>query len=294
MGATQTARIPAAISRAFYWQLLVILVLLGLIYCDVVLHLIRDWWTDPDYSHGFVVPFFSAYLIWARRDRLRSEQIRGSVWGLTLIIFGLALMIIGNIGAELFLSRTSLLWLIAGLIVYFFGWRFFRLLAFPWAFLFLMIPLPAILFNQVTFPLQLLASNLATHALRFVGIPVLREGNVITLPALPLEVAEACSGIRSLISLGVVAIVYGYLFESRNSLRLVLALAAVPIAVLANVARIVGTGLLVQYWNPQKALGFFHEFSGWVIFMIATGLLLVVHAAVHRLELAIGGQRCNS
>jgi exosortase len=298
MGATQTARVrpstaPAAISRAFYLQLLVIVVLVGLIYYDVILHLVRDWWTDPDYSHGFVVPLFSAYVIWSRRRQLRLEPTRGSVWGLALIIFGLGLVIVGSIGAELFLSRTSLLWLIAGLIIYFFGWRYFRLLLFPWAFLFLMIPLPAILFNQVTFPLQLLASNLATHALRFVGVPVLREGNVITLPALPLEVAEACSGIRSLISLGAVAIVYGNLLVGRNSLRLVLALAAVPIAVLANVARIVGTGLLVQYWNPEKALGFFHEFSGWIMFMIAVGFLVLVHAAIHRLDLATGGQRCN-
>jgi len=157
-----------------------------------------------------------------------------------------------------------------------------------------MVPLPAILFNQVTFPLQLIASNLATHTLRLVGVPVLQEGNILTLPELPLQVAEACSGIRSLISLGAIAIVYGYLIERRISIRVVLALAAIPIAVFANVARIVGTGLLVQYWNPQKALGFFHEFSGWMMFMIAVGLLVLLHAAVHRFELAIGGQRCNS
>ena len=131
MGATQTARVrpstaPAAISRAFCLQLLVIVVLVGLIYYDVIPHLVRDWWTDPDYSHGFVVPLFSAYVIWSRRRQLRLEPTRGSVWGLALIIFGLGLVIVGSIGAELFLSRTSLLWLIAGLIIYFFGWRYFR------------------------------------------------------------------------------------------------------------------------------------------------------------------------
>jgi exosortase len=114
------------------------------------------------------------------------------------------------------------------------------------------------------------------------------------LPALPLEVAEACSGIRSLISLGAVAAIYGYFVATGNSLRLILLLAAIPIAVVANVVRIVGTGILVQYWNPQKALGFFHEFSGWIMFMVAVGLLLLIHRAVRRLDAAPEGKQCDN
>jgi exosortase len=193
------------------------------------------------------------------------------------LAFGLALLIIGQLGAEFFLSRFSLLIVLAGLIVLFLGWNFFRHLLFPWGFLLLMIPIPAIVFNQITFPLQLLTSKVASTVLPWMGVPVLREGNVIILPAMALEVAEACSGIRSLLSLATLAVIYGYLMESKLVVRVLLALASIPIAVAANSLRIVGTGLLVQYWDPDKAQGFFHEFSGWLIFLISLLMLYLIH-----------------
>jgi exosortase len=196
---------------------------------------------------------------------------------LPIIVIGLVTLIIGVLGAELFLSRTSLLILTAGLVIYFLGWTFFRAVLFPWAFLVLMIPIPAIIFNQITFPLQLLASKVAAAVLPLFGVPVLREGNVINLPEMALEVAEACSGIRSLMSLTTLAIIYGYLMETRTSIRVLLALASIPIAVAANSLRIIGTGLLVQYWDPDKAEGFFHAFSGWLIFVVSLGMLFLVH-----------------
>src|SRR5215475_8400040 len=187
------------------------------------------------------------------------------------------MLILGVLGAELFLSRFSLLLLATGLVIFFLGWEFFRALLFPLAFLILMIPIPTILFNQITFPLQILASKLAAWFLPLLGVPVLREGNIINLPAMPLEVADACSGIRSLMTLTTLAIMYGYLLETRVWLRVVLALASIPIAVAANGFRIFGTGLLVQYWDPDKAEGFFHEFSGWLIFVVSLLLLFGVH-----------------
>ncbi len=183
----------------------------------------------------------------------------------------------GDLGAELFLSRFSLLLVLAGLIVLFFGWNYFRAVLFPWAFLILMIPLPAIVFNQITFPLQLLASKLAAAGLRLCGVPVLQDGNVLRLPSMDLEVAEACSGIRSLLSLLTLAVIYGYLMETRVWVRVALALASLPIVVAANSLRIVGTGLLVQYWNPDKALGFYHEFEGWLIFVASLIMLYLIH-----------------
>jgi exosortase len=186
-------------------------------------------------------------------------------------------LVVGVLGAELFLSRISLLLLTAGLVIFFRGWRWFRAVLFPWAFLVLMIPIPAIVFTQITFPLQILASKVAALLLPIAGVPVLREGNVIYLPALPLEIAEACSGIRSLLSLGALAIIYGYLSETRVWVRIVLALASIPIAVAANSLRIVGTGLLVQYWDPDKAEGFFHTFSGWLIFVVSLAMLFLLH-----------------
>src|SRR6185503_9132023 len=151
---------------------------------------------------------------------------------------------------------------------------------FPLAFLILMVPIPTIILNQITFPLQILASKLSAWLLPLLGVPVLREGNVINLPAMPLEVADACSGIRSLLSLTCLAIMYGYLLEKRTGIRVILALASIPIAVAANGLRIVGTGLLVQYWDPEKAEGFFHAFSGWLIFVVSLSLLFLLHKTI--------------
>jgi exosortase len=265
-----------------WWQTAVIAALLLWMYAPTLIHLVAQWWNDPNFSHGFFVPLFSAFVVWQKRSILVTERPNPSWWGLPLLAVGLGLLIVGQMGAELFLSRSSLLIVIAGLIVLFRGWTFFRAILFPWAFLFLMIPIPAIIFNQVTFPLQLLASKVASTMLSWMGVPVLREGNIIVLPTMELEVAEACSGIRSLMSLLTLAVIYGYLMESRNSVRVLLALASIPIAVAANSFRIVGTGLLVQYWDPAKAQGFFHEFSGWLIFVISLFMLYLFHQAVRR------------
>ena len=151
---------------------------------------------------------------------------------------------------------------------------------FPWAFMLLMIPVPTIILNQITFPLQLLASQVAASILPLLGVPVLREGNVMNLAAMPLEVAVACSGIRSLMSLVTLAIIYGYLLEKRLWVRWVLALAAIPITVAANDVRIVGTGLLVQYWDPEAAEGYFHASWGLIIFVISLLMLYGLHALI--------------
>jgi exosortase len=251
------------------------------LYFPTLAHLVGQWWSDPNFSHGFFVPLFSGFVVWQERSRLKSLSLRPSWSGLLFLGFGLCLLIVGQLGAELFLSRLSLLVVLAGLIVLFLGWGFFRALLFPWVFLFLMIPIPAIVFNLVTFPLQLLASKVASTSLPWMGVPVLREGNVIHLPTMALEVAEACSGIRSLMSLATLAVIYGYLMERKVAIRVLLALASVPIAVAANSFRIVGTGLLVQYWDPEKAQGFFHEFSGWLIFVVSLVMLYLLHRIVH-------------
>jgi exosortase len=262
------------------WQTAVITGLLLWLYFPTLTHLVAQWWGDPNFSHGFFVPFFSAFVIWQERPSLSRLSPQPSWWGLLFLGLGLCVLIIGQMGAELFLSRISMLMVLAGLIVLFLGWSFFRALLFPWAFLLLMIPIPAIIFNQLTFPLQKLASVVASTTLPWMGVPVLREGNVIVLPAMALEVAEACSGIRSLMSLATLAVIYGYLMERRVTVRVILTLASVPIAVAANSLRIVGTGLLVQYWDPERAQGFFHEFSGWLIFVVSLVMLYLLHRVI--------------
>ncbi len=258
------------------WPILSITVVSLLLYRVVLIKLLGDWWTDPNFSHGFIVPLFSAFWVYRDRARLAAIPKKATGWGLAVVAAALAWLVVGVIGAELFLSRTSGIALLAGLVLTFWGWQRLRALAFPIAFLLLAIPIPSIVFNQITFPLQLLTSRLAADVLPLLQVPVLREGNVIRLPAMPLEVAEACSGIRSLLSLGTLAVIYGALLERSMVKRVVLALASVPIAVAANALRIVGTGLCVQYWDPDKALGFFHEFSGWVIFLFSLAMLIAV------------------
>ena len=271
-------------SRSIRWQRFIPYILLGLLlvvlYYRIGAKLIVDWLSIPDYSHGPLVPFFSLYLLWDKRAAIRSLPLEPSWKGLYMVLPGIALLILGVYGADLFLSRASLILLLSGLVWTFAGATMLKELRFPILVLLLAIPFPAIIFSQITFPLQLLASDLATGVLRTIGVPVLHDGNIIELPVMKLEVAEACSGIRSLMSLFTLAVFYGYFLEKRTVSRVVLAIASIPIAVAANAARIVGTGLCVQYWDPDKALGFFHEFSGWVIFIISMCCLYLVHCAM--------------
>jgi exosortase len=262
------------------WQVAAMAALLLWLYAPTLTHLILQWWRDPNFSHGFFVPLFSAYLLWQRRARLTSLSLRPSWWGMLGLTLGLGVLVVGQWGADIFLPRLSLLIVPASLIVLFLGWNFFRAILFPWALLLLMIPIPAIVFNKITFPLQLLASRIASTTLSWMGVPVLRAGNVIILAAMRLEVAEACSGIRSLMSLMTLAIIYAYLLERRIWVRVVLALASIPFAVAANSVRIIGTGLLVQYWDPDKAEGYFHASWGLLIFVISLLMLYLLHRII--------------
>lgn len=239
-----------------------------------------QWWSDPNYSHGFIIPIFCGWIVWKERKYLAEESEQPNWLGLILILAALGVLVLGVLGAELFLSRTSLILLLAGLVIHFRGLSYFRRILFPWALLLLAVPLPAIVFNRIALPLQFLASWLASGLLALLGVPVLREGNVINLPSLSLDVVEACSGLRSLVSLITLAILYGYFFERRTWMRVLLAIFAIPIAVAANGVRIMGSGLLGEYWDPQKAEGFFHLFSGWLIFVLSMALLVTFHSLV--------------
>lgn len=263
-----------------FWQPLVLVALVFWLYAPILARLTRQWWTDPNFSHGFFVPVFSLYVLWQNRSALREVPSGPSSWGLLLLLFSLCTLILGVFGAELFLARISLIFLLAGMVIFLSGWPMLRAVIFPLAFLALMVPIPSIVLNQITFPLQILASKLSASLLPLLGVPVLREGNVINLPAMPLEVADACSGIRSLLSLTCLAVMYGYLLEKRIGIRVLLAVASIPIAVAANALRIVGTGLLVQYWDPDKAEGFFHQFSGWLIFVVSLLMLFALHLLI--------------
>jgi exosortase len=274
---------PGTPRLAHAWRFVLLAGLLLWLYHSTLERLLLQWWRDPNFSHGFFVPVFAGFVVWQDRSRLAAVKLRPSWSGLFILVLGLGVLVLGQMGAELFLSRSSILIVLAGLTVLFAGWSFFRAVLFPWAFLLLMIPIPEIVFSQITFPLQILASKIASTTLPWLGVPVLREGNVIILPAMSLEVADACSGIRSLMTLTTLAVIYGYLSERRILVRVVLALASLPVAVAANSLRIVGAGLLVQYWDADKAQGFFHEFQGWLMFVASLVMIYLFHWIIRKL-----------
>jgi exosortase len=257
---------------------------IALMYAGMWTGLVAQWSADDNYSHGFFVVPLALYFAWERRAAFAAAPVRPGIGGLVVLAGSLLVWAAGTLGSELFLTRVSLLGVVGGAIWFIWGARHARIMAFPVLFLLLMVPLPTIVFNQLAFPLQLLASNVGETAITAAGVPVLREGNVLHLPARTLEVAEACSGIRSLVSLLMLAIVLGYFSESRTPARVALALAAVPIAILANAARVAGTGLAAEWLGPAAAEGFFHTFSGWLVFVIAFAGLLVVQQVLARVR----------
>ncbi len=251
-----------------------------LLYQHVMVKLIHDWWVDDNYSHGFLIIPLAIYFVWERRARLRAVRRKPSAVGIIIVAGSLGALLAGILGSELFLTRVSILGTLAGSVLFLYGWECLRILLFPIAFLLLMIPIPSILFNQIAFPLQLLASRFGELALMVCQVPVLREGNVINLANTSLEVAEACSGIRSLISLLTLGIVYGYFSDSRLWARTVLAVLTIPIAIAANGIRVAGTGIAAHFYGPEAAQGFFHSFSGWIIFIAAFVMMFFAHRII--------------
>ncbi len=271
--------------RATIVPIVTLTVAIGAMYAGTFTSLVRQWASDDNYSHGFFVIPLSLYFAWTRRDQLQHAPSKPSVIGLVLIGGSVLVWTAGLLGSELFLTRVSLIGVIAGTIWFVWGGHHLRILAFPVLFLLLMVPLPSIIFNQLAFPLQLVASQVGESAIAAAGIPVLREGNVLHLPARTLEVAEACSGIRSLVSLLFLAIVLGRFTDLGTGGRVLLALGAVPIAIVANAARVAGTGLTAEWISPAAAEGFFHAFSGWLMFVVAFGALLVLQQVLTRIRI---------
>ena len=255
---------------------------LAVVYWQVFARLIDDWTNDGNYSHGWLIIPIAAYFAWERRERLASTPVAPSWFGLVVFAFGILMLLAGLKGSEFFVSRVSLIFTLAGMVLFLFGWAHLRILAFPLLFLLLMIPIPAIVFNRIALPLQTIASRVGESAISAANIPVLREGNVLVLANTSLEVAEACSGIRSLVSLITLGLVYGYFADPRGWVRALIVFSTIPVAILANGARVAGTGILAHYYGPEAAEGFFHEFSGWVVFIVAFVMILIIQRLILR------------
>ncbi len=286
-GATPLVDQDAA-SRGFPWLVIGwIGLLLTLLYFPVLRNMVLDWYHDENMGHGFFVPFVSAWIIWQQRTKLLAAAYQPNLWGLAIVLMGGLLLLVGTFAVEQTLMRGSFLISLWGAVVTLGGLRLLWDLAFPLFLLVFMIPLPAVIYNQITFPLQIFASQVAETALSLLGIPVLREGNILELPSQRLSVVEACSGIRSLMSLTYLSLIYGHLFESRAWLRAVLLLLTPAIAILVNAARVTATGLLSEY-DPKLAVGAFHTMEGWFMFLLALMTLVIVHRLLGRMARRYG------
>ena len=272
-----------AVHRYKIYLILTLLLLSGL-YFSIVPDMVRQWYFDDNYSHGFLVPVITGYFIYSRWNDVKDVEVAPSNLGLLIILLGLMQLTLSTLGTEFFTMRSSLIVLLAGVILFLFGKGVMKILAFPIAYLIFMVPIPYIVYDALAFPLKLIVAKYSVVVLRMLSIPVMREGNIIMFPAITLEVADACSGIRSLMSLLALSTAYAMYLAVSSWKKVILILMAVPIAILTNGLRVFVTGLLAQYWGAKAAEGFFHEFAGLAVFALAMVLIFLAGAALRRID----------
>jgi exosortase len=279
--ANQLPEVQAPAKPAIPWvQIGWFSVLLAAAFGQILYSLVRQWSNDEDVGHGFFVLPVALYIAWQRREEIMAIEAKPNWWGLVLIVWAALQGFLGTIAAENFLQRSAFLISLVGVLLVLGGTKLVRTLTFPLLLLPFMIPIPAIIYSQITFPLQLFASRVAEAALDFIGIPVWRDGNVLELASQKLSVAEACSGIRSLLSLTFLSLVWAYFFDQKVWMRWALLIGVIPIAIIANAGRVTITGILSDV-NPDLARGFFHSLEGWIIFLIAFAMLGVLHWSIN-------------
>jgi len=245
------------------------------IFAPILYYMVLHWRASQDYSHGFLVAPLAAYFAWERRGKLRRAPVDPSWWGVVPLALGALALTVGRLGVELMAMRVAFVFTLNGLVLLLLGRPMYRILAFPLIFLFMMVPLPQSLVNVVAFPLQLLAADLAVSAMQLFGMPVLREGNVIHLPSTQLFVAEACSGLRSLMALGTLGVVFAYFFRKHWVDRIIIVMSTIPIAVIVNSFRVGLTSALTLRFGPGMAEGVIHQTEGFFTFGLAFALLLL-------------------
>src|ERR1700730_17437985 len=264
------------------WQVVVPGALILFLYRHAFVKLVDDWINDPNYTHGFIVPLPSIWIIWSMRSKLAKTVVEPKSWGLLVIAFGVLQLLAETLGAENFVAHSSLLVLLAGLTISIFGTCMLRHLLFPIAWLIFMIPLPAIIFYSITFPLQLLASRMASGLLDVLRITNLREGNVMYFPHYTIGVVEACSGIRSLITLLAFAVLLGYIRSMQIWAQVVLAACTVPVALIFNAVRVASAGVLGNYLGERWAEGTFHTAVGIVLFLGGLSMITLISTGLIR------------
>jgi len=265
-------------------QLLPLILFFVFLYHKAIAMLITDWSIDPNFSHGFLIPFVALYMIWYKQNEIIQIPHEPAKTGIFIIFFGMLVHVAGNVGSELFLMRFSMIITLSGIIIYYFGFKMFWKVLVPVAYLLLMIPIPAILWNKIAFPLQLFSANISSHTINLLGIPVFREGNILHLANTSLEVVDACSGLRSLTSLLALTGAFAFVSPLHNINKWILFFCAVPIAVAVNVIRLTITGAMAAWISPETAHGFLHDMSGIIIFGAALVLVYVVFKIEMKIE----------
>ena len=267
---------------ALVLQIGIVSALMWVLFGNVLIDMANDWWTVPALSQGMLLPPLALYIAWLQRDRTLAYPATPDRRGLLVTALACFLFVLGKLASEFFMTRMSFVILVTGLIWTFWGVHRLRTLTLPLLLLATMVPLPALVYNSLAAPLQLFASDLAARIAQAVGISVFRDGNIIQLAGGSLGVAEACSGLNSLSALIVGSILLGYLLCSHAPARLALFVAAIPLAIVVNVIRVAGTAILADY-NQEFAMGFYHSFSGWLVFVSGFGLLYLLARTLHAL-----------
>lgn len=275
MQTTDPSETRSAPARGLRWRGAALAAAVVILHWSTLSILVRRWYYEDDYSYAFFVPLVSLYLIWQKRRSLLSVSRDPARLGFVVMLFAFLCQILGIAAGIGYLQGLSIVILLIGIALFLGGRRVLRIAAFPILYLVLMIPLPGAVHSAIAFPLQLFASRVSAVILELLGIAVARDGNILQLSGITLQVAEACSGIRSMTGLLGMGILLGYLVSTRTWERILLALSTIPIGIAANVLRVTGTGLVCEYVGRKYGQGFYHGFSAWIIFVFALVVLLL-------------------
>ena len=259
-----------------------LLILWAIVFYPLYPLLIRTWLDHLDNSHGILVPFIAAYFAWGKKDELRSLPTSTSWWGFAVLMLSLGFYLLSYAGGIAVAARLMIVTSLMGLVLFCYGREIFKALAFPLFFLFFMVPVPDTVLGIAALPLQLFATKVSTFLIQVVGIPVFREGNMVYFAQTQLEVAEACSGIRSIMSYTMLSVILAYMLKGSWRKKAILVASAVPLALFANIVRVTGTGILAHFYGDRVARGFLHEFSGLAVFAFGFVLLFSEYLLLSR------------